>query len=339
MSRRNWSISQRLNNITNRAETRFRRSKLFSFPRIIQLESTNRCNLSCKECTRPYNLEKLELGDLTFDNFLRIMDNFKHSEEVHLSGLGEPLLNKDLFRMIRFLSEKGIHAAFNTNGLLLSDTVIDEIIDSGANFVLVTLDAATSETYRLLRGGNDFERILNNVKKLVVQSREARSKTIVSICFVIMRENMSELEKFVELGNDLKVSQVKFCDLSLLWPDSKRYAELEIKDVKGLRNNFARAERRARQLDIPISYARLNFKAWPAKKYRLKCWYLWTHPNITWDGYVTPCCAHPYPKVFNLGNILREDFMSIWNSPKYCWLRNLLASGEPHAMCRYCHHY
>jgi MoaA/NifB/PqqE/SkfB family radical SAM enzyme len=68
-------------------------------PRSIYIEPTSRCNELCQQCPRTL-LSREEDRDLSFDEFRRIVDQFPVLERVVLHGLEEPLLNKDLPRMI-----------------------------------------------------------------------------------------------------------------------------------------------------------------------------------------------------------------------------------------------
>ena len=57
--------------------------------------------------------------DLSWERFLEITEQFPQLRRVVLHGIGEPLLNRELGRMIRHLKGRGAHVLFNSNGLLL----------------------------------------------------------------------------------------------------------------------------------------------------------------------------------------------------------------------------
>src|SRR5436305_14767012 len=86
-----------------------------TLPRSIYIEQTSRCNEVCQQC--PRTLLSLEDDrDLSFDNFRYIVDQFPVLDRVVLHGLGEPLLNKDLPRMVSYLKARGTYVLFNSNG-------------------------------------------------------------------------------------------------------------------------------------------------------------------------------------------------------------------------------
>ena len=94
-------------------------------PRMAQIEITNRCNLSCRTCTR---LKLPQLGDMPYDDFVRLIDSLEGVRRIWLSGQGEPLLHPDLPRMIRACAERGIRDTIvHTNGMLLHGEMAEGI--------------------------------------------------------------------------------------------------------------------------------------------------------------------------------------------------------------------
>ena len=87
-------------------------------PVCLYLETTNRCNLLCETCPRTF--EELEPpADMSWELFTRIVDQFPNIARVVLHGVGEPMMVKNLPRMIRYLKDRGTYVLFNTNGTLL----------------------------------------------------------------------------------------------------------------------------------------------------------------------------------------------------------------------------
>ena len=85
----------------------------------LYLEVTNRCNLLCETCPRTF--EDLEPpADMSWDLFTRIVDQVPNVARVVLHGVGEPMLVKNLPKMIRYLKDRGTYVLFNTNGTLLN---------------------------------------------------------------------------------------------------------------------------------------------------------------------------------------------------------------------------
>ena len=132
-------------------------------PVCLYLETTNRCNLLCTTCPRTY--EELEPpADMSWQLFTSIVDQIPHLTRAVLHGVGEPMLVKNLPRMVRYLKDRGTYVLFNTNGTVLNDKNGRALIAAGLDELRVSFDAANAETYKAIRGKNFFNRILKNVR-------------------------------------------------------------------------------------------------------------------------------------------------------------------------------
>src|SRR6201993_3467375 len=159
-------------------------------PICVYLETTNRCNLLCTTCPRTY--EELEPpADMSWDLFQRIVDQWPRIERAVLHGIGEPMLVKNLPRMVRYLKDRGTYVLFNTNGTVLNEKNGRALIEAGLDELRVSFDAANAESYRVIRGKNFFNRILKNVRAFrELQEREGHLKPQVSAWLTRMRETV-----------------------------------------------------------------------------------------------------------------------------------------------------
>src|SRR5215469_11781032 len=146
-------------------------STIAPLPRSIYIEPTSRCNELCLQCPRTL-LSREDDRDLSFENFRYIVDQFPVLDRVVLHGLGEPLLNKDLPRMIRYLKERNVYVLFNSNGIALTRSKGQELIDAGLDEYRLSMDGATRETYAHVRGVDAFEKIWRNIKTFIAMQQE-----------------------------------------------------------------------------------------------------------------------------------------------------------------------
>ena len=131
---------------------------------------TNRCNLLCETCPRTF--EALEPpADMSWELFTRIVDQVPNMARVVLHGVGEPMLVKDLPRMVRYLKDRGTYVLFNTNGTLLPPKKRQAIIDTGLDELRVSLDAADAASFRSVRGKDMFDRIVRDVGEFTASAR------------------------------------------------------------------------------------------------------------------------------------------------------------------------
>src|SRR5271154_6169784 len=140
-----------------------RRATAEAPPVCLYLEVTNRCNLLCETCPRTF--EELEPpADMSWELFTGIVDQVPNIARVVLHGVGEPMLVRNLSRMIRYLKDRGTYVLFNTNGTLLSPKKYRELIETGLDELRVSLDAADAKSFLAVRGKNFFDRIVRNVR-------------------------------------------------------------------------------------------------------------------------------------------------------------------------------
>src|SRR6266702_805482 len=174
-------------------------------PVCLYLETTNRCNLLCTTCPRTY--EELEPpADMSWDLFVSIVDQVPDLIRAVLHGVGEPMLVKDLPRMVRYLKDRGVYVLFNTNGTVLNERSGRALIAAELDELRVSLDAANAASFRAVRGKNYFDRILRNVRRFRdLQEREGNDKPRVSLWLTGLKETIEELPAFVRLAAELGV--------------------------------------------------------------------------------------------------------------------------------------
>src|SRR5271155_199281 len=177
-------------------------------PVCLYLEVTNRCNLLCETCPRTF--EALEPpADMSWALFTRIVDQVPNVARVVLHGVGEPMLVKELPRMVRYLKDRGTYVLFNTNGTLMQPKKFQQIIDTGLDELRVSLDAADRESYARIRGKDFFNRIVRDVGKFIAYQQQVGSATPrVSLWLTGLKETVEQLPAFVRLAARMGVTEV-----------------------------------------------------------------------------------------------------------------------------------
>src|ERR1700735_5098917 len=177
-------------------------------PVCLYLETTNRCNLLCTTCPRTY--EELEPpADMSWQLFRSIVDQIPNLARAVLHGVGEPMLVKNLPRMVRYLKDRGTYVLFNTNGTVLNEKNGRALIEAELDELRVSFDAANAESYKVVRGKNYFNRILRNVRAFRdLQEREGHGKPRVSAWLTGLRETVEQLPEFVRVAAEAGVREV-----------------------------------------------------------------------------------------------------------------------------------
>lgn len=142
---------------------------LRDFPMHLDIEATSRCNLRCTFCDKLPSLNKEQKGNIQFSLYKKIIDEGAKYRlwGVKLSYRGEPLLHKDIVKMVAYAKEKGIlDVYFNTNGMLLNAELCEKLIDVGLDRISVSVEGTDATAFEKQRIGANFNTILNNVDTL-----------------------------------------------------------------------------------------------------------------------------------------------------------------------------
>ncbi|MSP66754.1 MAG: radical SAM protein [Alphaproteobacteria bacterium] len=318
-------------------------------PVCLYLETTNRCNLLCTSCPRTY--ETLEPpADLSWELFTRIVDQIPDIARVVLHGVGEPMLVKDLPRMIRYLKDRGAYVLFNTNGTLLTARKGRALADAGLDELRVSLDAADAATFLLVRGKDYFHRIVRNVRAFTAaQAREGHDRPRVSLWLTGLKETVAQLPAFVRVADDIGVKEVYlqrmvFFDqeaIGLARPDQALFERLTREEA----GHLAAAEALAASLGITFNASGATDpetslqKAGEASPWSL-CRRPWTVMYFTANGRALPCCIAPFSQRgyqnYTLGDATQETLREIWNGAPYQAFRAALHSDAPPSSCANC---
>ncbi|MBP1749038.1 MAG: radical protein [Deltaproteobacteria bacterium] len=280
-----------------------------SLPTHLQIETTNRSNLRCPVCH--VVTDGKPKGFMSFRDFRKIIDEVgDFLLLLNLWGWGEPFLNPDIHKMIRYAGDRGIKTITSTNGHFFGDAeAADMIIDSGLDALIVALDGADSETYEKYRRGGDFDRVVKGVETLVRRKNERSSPSpFINLRMLVTCENEHQVPKVRDLARNIGVDAMSIKTLNSF--DNE-------KDGRGLIPR-SRKYRRFRYDDTGEPVRGQN-----------SCKKLWNHPTIYWDGTVVPCDYYTGSE-FALGNVFHDGpgFAEIWFGGKYRKLRSRFRSRE-----------
>ena len=319
-------------------------------PRSIYIEPTSRCNEFCQQCPRTL-LSREDDRDLTFEKFRYIVDQFPVLERVVLHGLGEPLLNKELPQMVRYLKERGTYVLFNSNGIALTPKKGQALIDAGLDEYRLSMDGATRETYAHVRGVDAFEKIWRNVRAFIILQKEQNaSKPAVSLWFTAMRENLHELPGLIELAGkngvpEVYLQRLVYFEQGLAHSKQALFRRSSAEELAIVRQAEQMCKERGIRFNAagsatPMESLVRDFGERPWSGCRRP--YSLTY--ITSSGNVLSCCFAPfghrsakeYYEERVLGNVFQEPIEAIWHGPRYEAFRRAFESEHPARHCSQC---
>lgn len=288
-------------------------------PISISIEPTTTCNLKCPEC--PSGLRKFTrpTGFLSEDTMKKIMEQMAdYLMYVTFYFQGEPLLHKEFGKFIGMLKSRKIVTGTSTNAHYLTLEKGKEIIESGLDRLIVSVDGADSDTYQTYRKGGNFDKVIENIEGFMkLRSQMKSSKPFVELQFIVFKHNEHQIKEIKTLGKKMGVDFVALKTAQLyefeqgnpLMPGLLKYSRYS-QDENG--------------------------------KYRIKgglpnyCNRSWSGSVITWDGQVVPCCFDKDAD-HKFGNIHQSDYKTIMNNPKYLEFRQqILTDRSKIEICRNC---
>jgi len=319
-------------------------------PVCIYLETTNRCNLLCTTCPRTY-AELEPPADMSWTLFKSIVDQIPELERAVLHGVGEPMLVKNLPKMVRYLKDRGTYVLFNTNGTVLNERNGRALIDAGLDELRVSLDAANARSFLAVRGVDFFDRILRNVRRFrELQVREGHERPRVSAWITGLKETIAELPDFVRVAAEIGVKEVYLQRLVYFEDDSigRARPDQALYESMTRAESTCIAEAAALASSLGMTFSASGAASEPgmslARTDDGSPWSLcrrpWSVMYFTANGRALPCCIAPFSQRgyenYTLGDATQETLRGIWNGPAYSSFREALLSDRPPQACANC---
>lgn len=271
-------------------------------PERVQVESAFGCNAACTMC--PVHMETdRRKGIMKFDLFTRFVDELaEHRDKIDkfdFWGLGEPLLDKKLFEKIRYAKKKGFrNTAIATNADFLDSKAIGQLLESGLDTVILSIDGFTKETHEGIRVGVDFDRVMRNSLELLERRDAGGHPLKLVVRFIRQDVNAGEWVEFRDFWN-ARVSKEKG-DQVIGYDVHTWGGEIEI----GERNEAETEE------------------------FAEPCHHVFDRLIVLADGTVPLCCSDLHHAEYALGNIKDSSALAVFNNEKIQKIRELHLAGR-----------
>lgn len=145
-------------------------------------------------------------------------DLFPRAHDVVLSSSAEPLMAPELPRALELCRQYGVPSFhFSTNGLSLTQAIVDKTIEVQMPLLTISIDAATKETFEYIRTPAKWERVISRFDLINERKRAAGSRfPAVSATAVLMRSNIREMPDLVRLMHEKGVTQMNFVHMAVI---------------------------------------------------------------------------------------------------------------------------
>lgn len=282
------------------------------YPIYIIIDTSEVCNLKCNYCFR--SKDHKEYG-YALKNQIMSMEVFKKtadsiatfSEEprkISLSASGEPLANKNIPEMVKYLKERvSTPIELYTNGLLLDEQYAKKLAESNIDKIIVSLQGLTSEKYKQIAGKTaDIDRLCNSLKVLCENSNN--TKVFVKVANIALDDEKEE-QVFLDMFKDC-------CHYAYVEKIIDNFWDINNKGEQDTVNRFG--------LKVP---------------YQRCCSQPFMMVSVAPNGDIYPCCQPLAP--VNFGNIQDISLKDSWDSKARIDFLKKNLSEKGRAGIKFCH--
>lgn len=260
-------------------------------PAVYQIEPTNDCNLDCLMCP---NHEIESKTYLTLNTFRNILDQVgDYAQGVRLNYLGEPLLHPEIVDMIDYAKARSkAKVTLFTNATLLTHKIAVDLVRSGLDEIVFSVDADTALVFQQIRRLANYENVVGHIEDFLLFKNDRKPRAAVN--FVKLGLNDSEMQSVRDHWARFRCD-VYFSPMCT-WRSSR------VKSRLGLRESRISSD-------------------------RSRCADLWYKAVIGATGDVLFCC-NDYLSTYSLGNAGKRTIFEIWNSEAITQARKWQLNGE-----------
>jgi len=324
-----------------------------SYPTKIEFWPTNKCNLKCKYCRGSdlRNDHSLELSD---DRILKLVDeSFNLSvKEWVIAGGGEPLVRKKLVKeVMQRIKHYGMYGALTTNGTLLDEKTIKQIVEINWDVVFFSIDGHNPKTNDTLRKEGVFKKVYENLKLFKKLKSSIDSKPLIGFSSVLTNTNYNYTKELILLASDVGCEQVIINPIKGNNTEYNEKLKLNKTQIKELREQIPELTKLSKDLKIKTTLPTLNTdlvekssdinqgysekaKFVKGSFKHVKCYEPWTSMLINSNGEIGPCCEIPRDKL-NI-SVREHSLKEVWFSDYFQKIRKNVLNNLLDDKCFIC---
>lgn len=294
-----------------RVESKLLKEKTFTFcynhPKVIQIETTSKCNLSCLWCFRylrePHN-------DMSLEVFKRLIEDIGFTKELYVFGGGEPLLHPKFDKIISMASKLSDFVGISSNAMLLNKENTEKLKDSRLSELTVSIDSPDPKEYSLIRKNANLKQIKKNLRYFTF-----KTQIPLRVHAVLSSINLISCLGLPKLAKELCAEKLT---LNILHPTTPKHLNL-MPNPKTTSTVLQKIQTSCRELNLVSNAKRMLNK----KPETLLCKAPLFSCAVDSEGYFLPCCNYPQ---LRLGNV-RRGFKYCWNSESVRGFRKYILKG------------
>ena len=180
MSKEKTDIFEVLYKICNSGTSIQKINRIGTFPKLVDIELTNCCNMRCKMCPTGCGTTSRTTGYMDTRMIERILVELsRYKTPVRFIRWGEPLLHPGIYDVLRRAKELEIATHINTNGLMLSPSISKMLISTGVDSIKISMQGYDRQSYAVVRGLDHFQQLCEDIRGLVLARGDSKTPRIV----------------------------------------------------------------------------------------------------------------------------------------------------------------
>lgn len=298
------------------------------------METTTACYLKCIHCEHTYWRDKSYLNQhLQFADLVRVLNSAPNLKWINLTGEGTSVLNPDFNDMVEYVKAQGIYLDFSHDFVTLPDATARLWVQAGVDRIYWSLDGVTKATYEKIRVGANFDKVRENVRKLLQIKREMKSP-LPELCFrfCFFKDNVHEVEHLPDFLASLADYDIQAYGDE---PSINIVALLEFKETRDWAVEISpdvvkRTNEESQLLGFKNYWSHVTHIE--EDKAPLDYCTFWSEPYVMITGHVVPCCAvlmsnnRPDLETLAFGNINNQPLKEMWDSDYYRKFRKMVVN-------------
>lgn len=241
---------------------------------------------------------------------------------------GESACSPYLYDAILYGKRQGLDMALGTNGILLKDNRLKEILPA-LSYLRFNISAAEPKKYAQIHGCKEecFQKVCNIIRKCVAIKEKNKLDVTIGLQMVLMLGFLDQVIPLAKLGKELGVDYlvIKHCsddENGSLGIDYSKYKDKKVKELLKKAEKYS-----TKKYLVKVKWSKILSEG--KRKYS-KCFGPPFILQLSGSGLVAPCgmLFNDKYKKFHIGNVIDKSFKDIWKSKRYKEVMNLLASNS-----------
>ena len=340
-----------------------------SLPPLMTIQINNVCNLRCTQCWEwgdkgaykdvEHKTLKDEMSTEQWETFIEEVSEWR--PYLYFFG-GEPLLRRDISKLVTFATSRKLLTALNSNTTLMTEELAESLVRAGLDYYIASLDGPEQINNKIRKGNDVYNRVISGIKLLVAAKKRLKSALpAIEVCTTVTEENAGHILETAEIVNGLGVDYFAlqlgmFTTPELLGQTEKRFRETFatkpllwrgfLRDTSRIDPQLlASQEKIIRESTWTFKfkrYPKLGVKGFDHDSYFKSpgsvfgekiCHVPWKRAVVMPNGDVVGCPLFPEAR---MGNVREQKFTEIWNGRGMRTFRRSLSEDGLFPSCGRC---